>query len=98
MDHAFKAIKQAREALESAVIDPFGSSHKLDDAAEELRKCMNSLEAGLHADQLRDLYNAVTQARNASTQPNNVEAIQHSFEQALKACDQAEESMGFGLV
>ncbi|WP_433742543.1 hypothetical protein [Falsibacillus pallidus] len=88
--NAQQAIQEAKQALQQAGQDAFGSVDSLERAVESLKACMNSVEAGSHADQLRDIHHAVQQACNACKEPHNQQAVGNSIQQALRACDQAD--------
>ncbi|MBD1379001.1 hypothetical protein [Metabacillus arenae] len=89
MSQSQQALSQARQALLNAQQNPEGSKAELSETAQKLAQCMNA-QGEIHADMLRDVYNAVHQALNASEQPANEEALQNSFVEAIRACEQAE--------
>jgi hypothetical protein len=93
MQNVQQVLGEAKQALQQAMQNPQTAQEQLQQAAQNLQAYIGTVQ-GDSAIMLQDVYNAVYHACNAAKQPENAQALQHSYEQAIRACEQAEGSLG----
>lgn len=92
MQNAQRVLEQAKQALQQAMQNPQLAQEQLQQAAQNLQDCIGMTQ-GDKAIMLQNVYNAVHNACNAAKQPENIQAVHSSYEEAVRACEQAEGRM-----
>lgn len=87
-----EVLTRAKQALQQAQANPAGAQQALQGAYDELQRVINE-GGGQNLDTLYSLSNSLEHACNAAKEPNNLHPIQNSFEQAIRACEQAQQEL-----